>query len=285
MHHRRVWILLLALLLGAGCTPAPAPPASAPPAPVESGPAATSTAQSTELVVLAAASLTDAFSALAAAFAAENPDVQVTFSFAGSQQLAQQLVNGAPADVFAVANTKQMQVAVDGGRIDAASVQPFVRNRLVVVTPADNPARLETLVDLARPGIKLVLADAAVPVGQYTLDFLAKAVDAPEFPADYSQSVLANVVSYEDNVRAVLTKVVLGEADAGVVYSSDIGPAQAPAVQQFAIPEALNVIATYPLAPVADSRQPNAAAAFVAFVLSPAGQAILEEYGFIGVER
>ena len=236
-----------------------------------------------ELVVFAAASLTDAFTEIGAAFTAES-GVAVTFNFAGSQTLAGQLASGAPADVFASANDRQMQAAVDAVRIDPATVRTFAANRLVVVTPRDNPAAIAAPADLAAPGLKLVLADGAVPVGQYSLQFLANASADSAYTATYSPTVLANVVSYEENVRAVLAKVSLGEADAGIVYSSDVTDAQREQVQLIEIPTALNVIATYPIAPVADSEQSALAQAFVDLVLSPAGQAILERYGFQRVQ-
>ena len=249
---------------------------------VACGPAATGTpharADASEVVVFAAASLTDAFAALGAAFEAAHPEVRVTFNYAGSQQLAQQLVGGAPGDVFAAANQAQMEAAIEAGRVEAPAVQPFVLNHLVAVVAGTAPVR--TLADLAAPGVKLVLADSAVPVGQYALDFLDKAAADPAFTATYRAAVLGNVVSYEENARAVLNKVVLGEADAGIVYASDVAQVAEGTVRQVAIPDRLNVVATYPIAPVADSHALAPAAAFVDFVLSPQGQQILEDYGF-----
>ena len=233
----------------------------------------------TELVVFAASSLTEAFTALAQGFEADHPDVAVTLNFAGSQQLAQQLALGAPADLFASADQPQMAAVMAAGRVSPDDVQIFAHNRLVIVLPADNPGNVHALADLARPGLRVVLADASVPVGAYTRTFLANADAAPDRPADFSQGVLANTVSFEINVRAVLSKVRLGEADAGVVYASD-GAAAGTTVQQIPIPDALNVVAAYPLAPVADALHPQAAKAFVAFILSPPGQKILADHGF-----
>lgn len=264
--------VLLTAVLFTACTPL-AKPAGQP------------QAAQPELLVFAAASLTDALQEMGAAFSQSHGGVQVTFNFAGSQQLAQQLAGGAPADVFAAANKAQMQVAVNAGRVASETVQSFVRNRLVVVTPADNPGQVKDLADLARPGLKIVLADAAVPVGQYTRDFLAKASQSPAFTAAYSPTVLANVVSFEDNVKSVFNKIQLGEGDAGIVYSSDIGPAAAGKVKTIAVPDALNVVAVYPIAPVQDSRSRELAQQFVAYVLSPAGQKILANYGFIPVQQ
>ena len=240
MRDHKVILLVLSLWILAACATGPQ---------VATGGAGANQ----EVVVFAAASLTEAFDELGAQFGATHPDVKVTFNYAGSQQLAQQLTGGAPADVFAAANQKQMQVAIDGGRIVADAVKPFVHNRLVVILPADNPAGIRTLADLAKPGVKLVLADAAVPVGQYGLDFLAKASMVPEYTETYSQTVLANVVSYEDNVRTVLAKVQLGEADAGIVYTSDIDGAARDLIVRLEIPDELNVVATYPMAAVNES--------------------------------
>lgn len=250
------------------------PEAAATPAAIEEG----------ELTVFAAASLTDAFTRMGEEFEAAHEGTTVVFNFAGSQQLAQQLAQDAPADVFASANQRQMNVAIEAGRVVSGSAEIFVRNRLVVVVPADNPAGIETLQDLTQPGLKIVLAAEDVPVGEYSRDFLEKASQSTDFATSYQDEVLANVVSYEENVKSVLTKVVLGEADAGIVYTSDVALDDADSVQQLAIPDDLNTIASYPIALVDDSARPDLADAFVSYVLSPEGQATLAEYGFIPVE-
>jgi molybdate transport system substrate-binding protein len=232
--------------------------------------------------VCAAASLTDAFEEIATVFTAANAGTEITYNFAGSQQLVAQINEGAPADVFASANRAQMNVAIEGGRVISGTQETFVYNRLVLVVPQDNPANITTLQDLAMPGVRLILADRVVPVGQYSLDFLAKASALPEFTATFSASVLSNVVSYEDNVRTVLTKVALGEGDAGIVYTTDAA-LDASSILQIAIPDDLNTIASYPIAPIADSANPTLAEAFIDFVLGAEGQAILVKYGFIAV--
>jgi molybdate transport system substrate-binding protein len=266
---RRLFPLLcLSLLLAAlaGCSTPPAMPTAAP---------------SANLTVFAAASLTESFGELGKMFEAQHPGVTVVFNFAGSQQLAQQLAQDAPADVFASANDRQMQAGVDADRIAAGSSRTFVRNRLVVVTPADNPADLAGFEDLAQPGLKLVLAAPQVPAGQYAQEVLQLAGQDPLLGADFASSVIQNVVSYEENVRAVLSKVALGEADAGIVYATDAASA-GETVRALPIPDALNVIAAYPLAPVTDSAQASLAADFISLVLSPEGQAVLARYGFAG---
>jgi molybdate transport system substrate-binding protein len=239
------------------------------------------TPQARTLTVLAAASLNESFNELGALFETQNPGVKVSFSYGGSQQLAQQLGQGSAADLFASASTKYMDAAVASKRITKADARSFARNRLVVIFPKDNLAGLESLVDLAKPGLKLDLADKTVPAGQYTLDFLDKADKDPAFNPTFKDHVLANVVSYEDNVKAIVTKVSLGEADAGIVYVTDITAMAAAKIGKLEIPEPLNILATYPIAPIIDSKNPDLAKAFITLVLSPDGQAILAKYGFI----
>jgi len=229
------------------------------------------------LNVFAAASLTSVFNEIGAHFAASHPGVEVIFNFAGSNQLATQIGHGAPADVFASANKRQMAIAIEVGRVVSETQRTFAHNRLLVITPNDNPARLSDLSDLGTPGLKIVLAATEVPVGSYTQLFLEKAV--ADRILDMAE-LLKNVVSYETNVRAVLSKVVLGEADAGIVYMSDAIHQDAE-IQQLEIPQHLNILANYPIAPLADSSHPIFAEQFVAYVLGPEGQHILARYGFV----
>jgi molybdate transport system substrate-binding protein len=224
--------------------------------------------------VYAAASLTEAFEDIGRAFEETNPGSDVVFNFAGSQQLATQINEGAPAHVFASANAKQMDAVIAGGRISVAQVTIFARNRLVVITPPDNPGGIDTLRDLARPGLRLVLAADVVPVGGYSLTVLDNAA-AAGYGADFRQRVLANVVCYEDNVRGVVSKIALGEADGGIVYATDAATA---AVRSLAIDEPLNVVASYPIAALDDAGA--GATAFVAYVASADGQAVLARHGF-----
>jgi molybdate transport system substrate-binding protein len=272
MRSSLLTMCLIILLTSVACSGQPAPGV---PAAETSQPAS----EPRTLTVLAAASLTEAFTELGKMFEARNPGVRVAFNFAGSQQLAQQIGQGAPADIFASASQKYMQAAVASGRVDQAEVRVFAGNRLVVIVPRDNPAGLKELRDLAKPGLKLDLADKAVPVGQYALDFLDKAAQDPGFGSQFKARVLENVVSYEENVKAVVTKVALGEVDAGIVYQTDL-PVAADKVDKLEIPETLNIIATYPLAPLADSRSADLARAFVDLVLSPEGRQVLAKAGF-----
>ena len=284
MKHSPIAILtlLLTLLLAACGAPAAQSPPS-PPAPTTAptnAPTAPTAVAGTTLTVFAAASLTDAFKAIKPAFEAAHPGVTVVYNFAGAQQLAAQINEGAPADVFASANKKQIDVVIASSKIISGTAQTFVRNRLVVITPKANPAGITSLKDLAKPGLKLIFEAKAVPAGQYSLDFLTKASTLPEYTSAYSSTVLSNVVSYEDNVRSVLSKIVLGEGDAGIVYTTDAATV-VDKINTIAIPDELNVIAVYPIAPLADSKIPDMAKAFIAYVLSPEGQQVLATYGFI----
>jgi molybdate transport system substrate-binding protein len=182
-------------------------------------PAAPTEGVDRELTVFAAASLTDAFGRIAEAFEAAHPGVTVAFNFAGSQALRTQIEEGAAADVFASANFAELETLIASGHITAEDGQFFAGNRLVVIVPQDNPAEIESLADLARPGVKLVLTAEEVPVGRYARQALDN-LNA-QLGADFAVSVLANVVSNEDNVKQVVAKVSLGEADAGIVYSTD----------------------------------------------------------------
>ena len=243
---------------------------------------ATQGQDSQTLTVFAASSLTDALEETATAFEAENPGATVIFNFGGSSTLAAQLVEGAPADVFASANTRQMQVALEAGRITNQPIT-FIRNLLVLITPADNPAHIESLRDLADPGIRFVVAAPGVPVRVYTDVMLSRLASVPTYGSDYRAAVLTNIVSEEDNVRQVFLKVALGEADAGIVYQSDVTPDSADQVLTIPIPRVVNSLATYPIAITDDTSHPELAQAFVDFVLANDGQAIMERWGFLPV--
>jgi molybdate transport system substrate-binding protein len=227
---------------------------------------------STKLIVFAAASLTEAFDEIATVFESSNPGVDVTFNFAGANTLRAQVEQGAQADVFASANTKEMDTLVANGFVATDAPQIFLTNRLVVITPTQNPAGLSTLEDLAHPGLKLVLAAGEVPVGRYARQMLEAA------GTDFKSQVLANVVSNENTVKQVVAKVQLGEADAGIVYASDA--VAAPELRVIEIPAEWNVLAEYPIAALQNAPHPELAAEFVAYVLSSEGQAILQKWGF-----
>jgi molybdate transport system substrate-binding protein len=230
-----------------------------------------------ELVVFAAASLTEPFTEIGKRLELSHPGLKVVYNFGGSPALRTQLEQGAQADVFASADTVQMEEAKKSGVIQGES-PVFVRNRLVVVIPKANPGKVAEFRDLAKPGLKLDLANAKVPVGNYSRQAINKA--SADYGADFEKQTLANIVSEEDNVKQVVTKVQLGEADAGIVYVSDVTPKTSKDVQTVPIPEAYNQIATYPIALTKECKNRAAAQAFIAFVLSAEGQAILKAHNF-----
>jgi len=235
-----------------------------------------------EIAVFTAASLTDAFTDVGEVFRGEYPGTTLTFNFAGSQELRAQLEQGARADIFASANQRQMDLSIDAGLI-AGESQIFTKNRLVVIVPETNEAGIETLQDLANPGLKIVLAGPEVPVGEYSRQYLELASADPQFDPDYGTRVLSNLVSEEPNVKQVVAKVQLGEADAGIVYTSDVTPAVSGSVTAIDIPDHLNQVAAYPIAVATEASEPELARLFIDFLRSEEGQAILVKHGFLEV--
>ncbi len=232
-----------------------------------------------EITIFAASSLTDAFNAIGSDLEAANPGLDLVFNFAGSQALVTQLTEGAKADVFASANNSQMKAASDGGVI-AGEPQTFAHNRLAIVVPKDNPAGIASIADLGNDGVKLVLAAEDVPVGQYARQSICIAgADTATYGDGFVDNVSSNIVSNETNVKNVLAKVQLGEADAGIVYVTDVTSDVAADVTLIEIPDTVNVIASYPVAAVTDGNA-DAANAFITYLLSAEGQATLASFGF-----
>lgn len=228
------------------------------------------------MTVLAASSLTDAFGELGTMFEEQNPGTNVSASFGGSSELLTQIEQGAQADVFASADEAKMETAVQDDLVDTPQI--FARNRPVVIVPKDNPAGIQGLQDLAKPGTQLVLAQDGVPIAEYAKEILANANS--EYGEDFEQQVMNNVVSREANVRASANRVALGEADATFVYVTDVTSDIADQVEIIEIPEDLNVIATYPIATLKQANNPELAQKWVDLVLSSEGQGVLEKYGF-----
>lgn len=234
----------------------------------------------TSLVVFATSSLTEAITELEQAFEAQNPGVDVQLNFANSNTLAEQIVQGAPADVFASAAVAFMTRLEENGQVDAQETRIFARNQMSVILPKSNPANLTSLSDLARPGVKLVLGAREGPQGIYVETLLTNLSTAPGFDPEFKQQVYRNVVSYENTVKGVVTKVALGEADAGIAYVTD-AKSDADTLTTLPIPPEYNLVADYPIAPLKDAPNRAMAQALVEFVLSPAGQEILAKYGFL----
>jgi molybdate transport system substrate-binding protein len=231
------------------------------------------------LTVFAAASLVESFGELAEGFESSRDGVEVELHFAGSQTLRTQLLQGAAADVFAAADWRQMEQVNEGGLLGNTPVY-FVANRMAVVTPADS-RRVRSLADLADPGVTVALAAEEVPAGAYARQALVAMAADNQFTAGFADAVLANVVTNETSVRAVAQKVALGEVDAGLVYESDAAAEQyAGTLRQIKIPLHLNTAAQYPIATLAGAEYPEIALAFVEYVLSDAGLAVLRGHGF-----
>jgi molybdate transport system substrate-binding protein len=255
-------LVVIALALAACTAATPATPSPAP--------------LSGTITVFAATSLVDVFTEMGARFEASHPGTTVEFNFAASGTLADDINAGAAADVFAPASDSTMAEVIAAGH--ATNAQQLATNSLVIVVPRDGDA-VEKLADLANPGVRLVLAAPQVAAGQYARQAIKEAGDGGEFGADFEQRVLANVVGEEPDVQSVVDAARSGEADAAIVYVTD-AMAAGDSVRSIEIPSEYNVLAQYPIAAVAGSSNEALARAFVDFVLSPDGQAILADHSF-----
>ena len=232
-----------------------------------------------ELVVFAAASLTGAFGEIGGIYE-NDTDMSVAFNFDGSQSLRTQIENGAYADVVAFASNKHMNALKGAGLMNNSSVSVFTKNKLALIIPRDNPAGINNLSDLARPGVKIVLGTKDVPVGDYALQIIDKLANDSAYGPDFKEKVMANIISQETTVSFVVTKVALREADVGFAYVSDVTEDLASKVDQVEIPDQFNVIADYPMGLSAECRNPARGQEFMDLLKSEEGGAILEKYGF-----
>ena len=223
------------------------------------------------LTVFAASSLTKAFNQIGKDFQAANPGVTVTFNFGSSSSLATQIDSEHAADVFASASGTAMDDV--STKVGVRGRANFASNDLVVITPPSNPAQISSIADLAKPRVKLVLAAKGVPVGDYAMAALTN--------AGIAAKATANVVSFEPDDSSVVAKITGGEADAAIVYESDISGAAATQVNAIAIPSGVNVVATYPIAVVTGTKQAPLAQSFVDYVTGAKGQATLKSFGFL----
>jgi molybdate transport system substrate-binding protein len=258
----------------ASSAPASIAPASAAPASV----APSASAEAVELTVYGAASLKGVLEKARAAYEAAVPGTTITVSTDSSTALATQIEQGAPADVFLSADTKNPQALADKGLI-AGDPVPFAGNELTIIVPGDNPAGITSAKDLAKPGIKIIAAGDEVPITKYATQLVANLAKEADFPAGFEAAYTANVVSKEDNVKNVVAKIITGDGDAGIVYVTDAKAA--PEVKTVDVPDAANVPATYAGAVVKTSAHTDAARAFLDWFAGPDGQAILADAGFL----
>jgi molybdate transport system substrate-binding protein len=251
---RRILMLGTAFVLVAACGGTSASGSASPPALTGS------------TSVFAAASLTDSFNALGHSFQARNPGLTVKLNFAGTPTLVTQIEQGAQADVFASADITNMD-KLKGDGFTTGDSKVFAHNRLEIVVAPGNPKGINSLADLAKPGVIYISEAATVPAGKYSRQALARA------------GVTVTPKSLETDVKSVVSKIELGEADAGIVYATDVKAAGSK-VTGVQIPDSYNVVATYPLVAVKGAQNAAAASAFIAFVLSSTGQSTLESFGF-----
>ena len=271
MQKSLVSLLVLIVLLLSACTPAAAPTTASQPT------ATTPPVAEITLKVFAPSSLTDAAKELAAAFESANPGVKVAIEFGHTPTQRVQFTQGATGDVFITASKKDMDDAITDQSVTSGAEALMARNQLVVILPPTNPAGIEKLEDLANKDVKILIANGETPVGKFTMTALDKF--DKQFGADYKTKFTAHVVSQEAGVKPIVSKVMLGEVDAGLVYISDT--VAEPDLKKLEIPAELNVISQLFIAPLAKATGPEQAKAFTAFAVSPEGQAILQKWGFL----
>lgn len=266
-----VAILALLCLFGASCTP-----------PSNSGETdSSSDKEEITLTVFAASSLTAALTELGTLYEGQNEGVTIQLSFAGSQTLRTQIQDGAPADIFVSANWTQMEALLGSDQIRKESIVDFTNNTLAVALPASNDRGLETLDDLTEPDVKIVLGTEEVPVGNYARQVLEKLNSHPDLGTDYSEQLMTNVVSTEQSVRQIVTKVQLGEIDAAFVFVSNLVSAGDDVIP-ISIPAEYNVKASYYIAPITQRDNVDASVAFIDFLSTDEAKTILTKWGFGG---
>jgi molybdate transport system substrate-binding protein len=276
-----VAVLSFALAACSSGSASPSVSTAATVAPPSSAPASASTASSAEaveLTVYGAASLKGALEQAKAAYETANPGTTLTISTDSSAALETQIEQGAPADVFLSADTTNPKKLVDQGLADGAPVT-FAGNELTVIVPADNPAGIKTPADLAKSGVKVIAAGDEVPITKYATQLVDNLAKEAGYPADYAADYAKNIASKEDNVKAVVAKVELGEGDAGIVYVTDAKASDKVATVD--VPDTANMPATYDGVVVKASKDAAAAKAFLDWLAGPQGQAIFGGLGFL----
>ncbi len=275
MRRGVVAVLGLSLLIVAACTGGGASLAPSPTTAPTAAPTATPTP--VNLTIYAAASLKGALADVKTAYEAAHPGTSLTVSTDSSAALRTQIEQGAPTDVFLSADMKNPQALADAGLADAPV--KFAGNKLVVIVPTDNPAGIKTPADLATAGVKIIAAGDEVPITKYANQLVDNLAREPGYPTDFAASYHANIVSREDNVKAVVAKLELGEGDAAIVYLTDAKASVK--IASVDVPGSAQVIASYAGVVIKASKDPDAATAFLIWLAGPDGQAILAGYGFL----
>jgi molybdate transport system substrate-binding protein len=268
-------VMMAAAACSAGASPSPSPASPSTPASATAEPPGTAPV---ELTIYGAASLKSALAKVEAAYEAAYPGVTLTISTDSSTALATKIEQGAPADVFLSADTKNPQGLVDKG-LAGGPVTEFAGNTLAVIVPISNPAGIRTPADLAKAGVKVIAAGEAVPITKYANQLVANLAKEAGYPAEFAAKYAGNVASREDNVAAVVSKLALGEGDAGIVYATDATTSDK--VTAVEVPGSANVTATYGGVVVRSSPHADAASAFLSWLTGPDGQAILASLGFL----
>lgn len=234
----------------------------------------------TDLTIFAAASLTGVMGDLKPVFESAHPGVNLTIDLDSSATLETQIKEGAQADLFLPASTKNIDNLVKVKLIDNASITKYATNKLAIIVPKDNPAKITGLADIAKPGVKLVTETADVPIRKYTDQLLNKTVNDTAFGSAFVDGYKANIISEETNVAGAVTKISLGEADAGITYYSDVTKELGDKVTVIEIPDKFNVVATYESGVLTESKQPELAKEFVDLLTADEGKKVLEDYKF-----
>lgn len=237
-----------------------------------------------DLTVFCGAGLTGAFNEIGQIY--ENmTNSSVNFNFDGVPALRAQIEQGAYADVLVSANLKHMNALKAEGFIDNNTVEIFAENKVAVIVPNDNPANITNLTDLARPGVKILIGTKDLPAGDYARQVLDRLANDSEYGPAYKDAVMANIVSLETTVNRIVSKVALGEVDAGFAFISDVSPEMVGKVTRIAVPDEYNVVGEFPIGRLKQSKNPEEAQSFIDLVMSEEGQTILNKYGFIPVRE
>jgi molybdate transport system substrate-binding protein len=278
VRFRQALPVVVAFVLAACASPGGSPSASLPAASAAGSPSPSVAPAPVELTIYGAASLAGVLDDAKTVYAAEHPGVTLVVSTDSSATLRTQIEQGAPADVFLSADTKNPQTLADAGLADGGLV-PFAGNRLTIIVPSDNPAGIKTPADLAKRGVKIVAAGDEVPITKYALQAVDKLAALPGYPAGFAASYAANVVSKEDNVKSIVAKIGTGNGDAGIVYVTDA--LASTVVTRVDIPPEGSVLASYTGVVVRASAHHAAARTFLDWLAGPIGKAILASHGFI----